>query len=236
MIDPSELFVRVFVPEPRMSQVKVGQEVYVTTGSSTEPFHGTVAFVSDQAEFTPNNIDTPEQRTKLVFAVRIAIDDASGALKSGMPVDVLRCHEHHRPGRRRHRGHRPVPKLRADRGRRRVDLEVAAGAVFGLLGPDGAGKSTLIRMLATVLRPDSGEAWVQGHSVTRAAGRVTPRIGYMSQKFALYPDLTVQENIEFFAKLRGVRRPIRRDRCCSCSKSMGLAEFLDRQAGRSPAA
>jgi len=88
MIDPSELFVRVFVPEPRMSQVRLGQEVTVTSGSSSEPFHGTVAFVSDQAEFTPNTIDTPDQRTKLVFAVRIAIDDASGALKSGMPVDV----------------------------------------------------------------------------------------------------------------------------------------------------
>jgi len=113
-----------------------------------------------------------------------------------------------------------------------VDLSVAPGTVFGLLGPDGAGKSTLIRMLATVLRPDSGDAWVQGHSVTRAAGRVTPRIGYMSQKFALYPDLTVQENIEFFAKLRGVPPAVGRDRMPALLESMGLAEFLGRQAGR----
>jgi len=113
-----------------------------------------------------------------------------------------------------------------------VDLSVAPGAVFGLLGPDGAGKSTLIRMLATVLSPDSGDAWVQGSSVTRAAGRVTPRIGYMSQKFALYPDLTVQENIEFFAKLRGVPQATRRGRMLDLLESMGLAEFLDRQAGR----
>ena len=61
-----------------------------------------------------------------------------------------------------------------------VDLSVPSGAVLGLLGPDEAGKSTLIRMLATVLRPDAGDARIQGFSVSRQAGKVTPRIGYMS--------------------------------------------------------
>ena len=88
MTDPADLFVRVFVPEPRIGQVSVGQQVGVTTNSSSETFAGTVSFVSDAAEFTPNNIDTAEQRTKLVFAVRIRIDDASGTLKAGMPVDA----------------------------------------------------------------------------------------------------------------------------------------------------
>ena len=113
-----------------------------------------------------------------------------------------------------------------------VDLSVPQGAVLGLLGPDGAGKSTLIRMLATVLRPDAGDARVQGFSVTREAGRVTPRIGYMSQRFALYPDLSVAENIEFFARLRGVPRVERRERSLELLTGMGLASFLDRQAGR----
>ena len=113
-----------------------------------------------------------------------------------------------------------------------VDLEVPSGAVLGLLGPDGAGKSTLIRMLATVLRPDSGDARVQGFSVTRQAAKVTPRIGYMSQKFALYPDLSVAENIEFFARLRGVRPAERKQRADQLLTGMGLAEFVERQAGR----
>ena len=113
-----------------------------------------------------------------------------------------------------------------------VDLEVPSGAVLGLLGPDGAGKSTLIRMLATVLRPDSGDARVQGFSVTRQAAKVTPRIGYMSQKFALYPDLSVAENIEFFARLRGVPPAERKQRADQLLTGMGLAEFVDRQAGR----
>jgi len=113
-----------------------------------------------------------------------------------------------------------------------VDLSIAKGAVFGLLGPDGAGKSTLIRMLATVLNPDAGEAVVQGFSVTRQPGKVTPLIGYMSQKFSLYPDLTVAENIDFFAKLRGVPKDVRHTRMHQLLQGMGLDEFVDRQAGR----
>ncbi len=113
-----------------------------------------------------------------------------------------------------------------------VDLSVPGGAVLGLLGPDGAGKSTLIRMLATVLRPDGGDARIQGFSVTRQARDVTSRIGYMSQKFALYPDLSVAENIEFFARLRGVPKAERRERSLELLSGMGLAGFLDRTAGR----
>ena len=111
-----------------------------------------------------------------------------------------------------------------------LDLDIAEGAVFGLLGPDGAGKSTLIRMLATVLRPDAGEARVFGHSVTTERERVTPRIGYMSQRFSMYPDLTVEENLAFFATVRGVTRAERRSRSASLLESMGLAEFSHRQA------
>ena len=106
-----------------------------------------------------------------------------------------------------------------------VDLSVERGAVFGLLGPDGAGKSTLIRMLATVLSPDAGDAEVFGVSVTAQADRVTPRIGYMSQQFSMYPDLTVAENLDFFATIRGVPKQVRRQRAASLLAGMGLAEF-----------
>jgi ABC-2 type transport system ATP-binding protein len=111
-----------------------------------------------------------------------------------------------------------------------VDLAIEPGAVFGLLGPDGAGKSTLIRMLATVLPPDSGEALILGDSVISASRRITPRIGYMSQRFSMYPDLTVTENLEFFGTLRGVPRADRITRAASLLESMGLSEFADRQA------
>ncbi|HMT87194.1 MAG TPA: ABC transporter ATP-binding protein, partial [Arachnia sp.] len=113
-----------------------------------------------------------------------------------------------------------------------VDLAVSPGAILGLLGPDGAGKSTLIRMLATVLRPDDGDAYIAGRSVIREKDQVTPRIGYMSQKFALYSDLSVAENIEFFARLRGVPKAERRERSRELLTGMGLSAFLDRPAGR----
>lgn len=111
-----------------------------------------------------------------------------------------------------------------------VTFEVASGAVFGLLGPDGAGKSTLIRMLATVLVPDAGDATVFGASVATQRSRVTPRIGYMSQRFSMYPDLSVAENLDFFATMRGVGRPERRTRASALLEGMGLAEFARRQA------
>ncbi len=86
--DPSDLFVRVFVPETRIGQVKIGQAATVTTDSLTDKFVGKVSYVASEAEFTPNNVQTAEQRVKLVFEVRVAVSDPSGALKSGMPVDV----------------------------------------------------------------------------------------------------------------------------------------------------
>jgi ABC-2 type transport system ATP-binding protein len=111
-----------------------------------------------------------------------------------------------------------------------VTLDIGRGEVFGLLGPDGAGKSTLIRMLATVLRPTSGDATVFGHSVTRDPAAVKSRIGYMSQDFSLYPDLTVAENLDFFAELRGVPRAEKAARADRLLRFAGLEGFTDRQA------
>jgi len=111
-----------------------------------------------------------------------------------------------------------------------VSLQVAPGEVFGLVGADGAGKSTLIRMLATVLRPTQGDAEVFGASVITDAGRVKPRIGYMSQRFSLYPDLTVAENLAFFANLRGVPRRAVRERSARLLEFADLTQFADRQS------
>ena len=82
-----------------------------------------------------------------------------------------------------------------------LSLRVAKGEIFGLVGPDGAGKTTTMRLLSGILDPDAGEAWVGGARTVREAEAVKERIGYMSQRFGLYPDLTVLENLHFYADI-----------------------------------
>jgi ABC-2 type transport system ATP-binding protein len=89
---------------------------------------------------------------------------------------------------------------------RGLTLEIERGEIFGLVGPDGAGKTTTMRLLAGILRPSEGDAMVVGHSITTDHERVKTAIGYMAQRFGLYGDLTVEENLRFYADLYEVSR------------------------------
>ncbi|RMH20118.1 MAG: ABC transporter ATP-binding protein, partial [Gemmatimonadetes bacterium] len=112
-----------------------------------------------------------------------------------------------------------------------LDLEVHEGELFGLVGPDGAGKTTTLRMLAGVLPPSEGDALVFGRSVARDPEAVKPDLAYMSQRFGLYQDLTVAENLAFYADLFGVRGDERRRRLERLYRFSGLGPFRDRLAG-----
>ena len=105
-----------------------------------------------------------------------------------------------------------------------VSLEVAKGEIFGFLGPNGAGKSTTIRMLCGLLTPSSGSARVSGLDVATQPEEIRARIGYMSQKFSLYDDLTVEENIDFFSGMYGVPRALRSERKNHVLEMANLAE------------
>jgi ABC-2 type transport system ATP-binding protein len=113
-----------------------------------------------------------------------------------------------------------------------LSFDVAPGELFGIVGPDGAGKTTTVRMLAGVLRPTSGEAHVAGISVVRNPEGVKRRIAYMAQRFGLYEDLTVRENLDFYADLYGVPRDTRPERLERLFAFSGLAPFSSRLAGR----
>lgn len=112
-----------------------------------------------------------------------------------------------------------------------VSLEVQSGRIFGLLGPDGAGKSTLLRMLATTLKPSRGAIRVGGLDVVKDRSRVKPLIGYMPQRFGLYLDLTVEENIDFFLDVFGVFGRERRERKSRYLGFSNLTPFTNRLAG-----
>ena len=111
-----------------------------------------------------------------------------------------------------------------------VSLEVGAGEMFGLIGPDGAGKTTAIRLMCGLLRPDTGSIRVLGRDPVREHRHVTRQVGYLSQRFSLYGDLTVDENIAFFAEVHGrTAYGARRDQLLDMTR---LAPFRRRLAGR----
>lgn len=113
----------------------------------------------------------------------------------------------------------------------RLSLAVTEGEIFGLVGPDGAGKTTTMRLLTGILQPTSGEAWVDGLHVVREAEPIKDRIGYMAQRFGLYPDLTVLENIDFYADLYEVPKAGRSERVERLLAFSNLTPFKRRQAG-----
>ncbi len=113
-----------------------------------------------------------------------------------------------------------------------LSLEVRPGELFGIVGPDGAGKTTTLRMLAGVLRPTAGDATVQGVSVAREPERVKPHIAYMAQRFGMYEDLTVRENLDFYADLYHVPRAERAARLERLYRFSALGPFEDRLAGK----
>ncbi|HIE33194.1 MAG TPA: ATP-binding cassette domain-containing protein, partial [Thermodesulfobacteriaceae bacterium] len=113
-----------------------------------------------------------------------------------------------------------------------VSFAIQSGQVTGLIGPDGAGKTTLMRVVAGLLVPESGRVLVHGIDATRRSIEVQSLLGYMPQRFGLYEDLTVQENLDLYADLQGVGRADRKVRYGQLMEMTGLAPFTGRLAGR----
>ena len=113
-----------------------------------------------------------------------------------------------------------------------VSLQIKAGEIYGLVGADGAGKTTTMRLLVGALLPDAGEVTICGYDIIRKTEYARSQLGYLSQRFSMYEDLTVLENIRFFAEVRGLRPDEWLPRCMEILGFVGLDQFTDRRAGQ----
>ena len=116
----------------------------------------------------------------------------------------------------------------------KVSLSVGYGEIFGFLGANGAGKTTAIRMLCGLLLPSEGEGRVAGYDIFSQPEEIKRHIGYMSQKFSLYPDLTGRENLDFYGAAYDLDKATLRDRIAELSDRLELADFIDDLSGRLP--
>ena len=210
----------------------------VTTDSYPgKEYPGRISFISEAAEFTPKSVETHAERVTLVYRIRIDIDNPSHELVPGLPADARI------PGA----GARPVmsePPRAAIEVRNLtkrfggapavggIKLDCAKGEVFGFVGPDGAGKTTIMRLLAAVMTPDEGSIAIEGVDVVANPELARAHISYMPQRFGLYEDLTVDENIEFFADLFGIDRRARDERAARLLAASGMTPFRKRRAGQ----
>ena len=125
--------------------------------------------------------------------------------------------------------HKSFDEVRAVDG---VTLRIAPGEIYGLVGSDGAGKTTTMRLIVGALKADSGNALVASYDINKQTEYARAHVGYLSQRFSLYEDLTVLENIRFFSEVRGLKPNEWLPRCMEILEFVGLADFKDRRAGQ----
>ena len=113
-----------------------------------------------------------------------------------------------------------------------VSLQIKAGEIYGLVGADGAGKTTIMRLLVGALKADSGQVNICGYDIDSQTEQARSQFGYLSQRFSMYEDLTVLENIRFFAEVRGLKSNEWLPRCMEILEFVGLEKFTDRRAGQ----
>jgi ABC-2 type transport system ATP-binding protein len=116
----------------------------------------------------------------------------------------------------------------------RISFSVSKGEIFGFLGANGAGKTTAIRMLCGLLEPSSGSGTVAGYDIFRETSRIRSRIGYMSQKFSLYPDLTVRQNMFLYGSIYGLSGAVLRERMSAMASFLDIQELMPRVTGSLP--
>ena len=177
-------------------------------------------------------MQTPEERSKQVFRIKVYLDEGLDRLRVGMAADVLLGEGPQLMNDAVIQASKLTRRFGDFVAVREVSFDVPRTSIFGLLGPNGSGKSTLIRMLCGVLRPSDGQGSVLGIDIRRDPEAIKRRIGYMSQKFSLYSDLSVMENLRFYGMIYGLNAARQRDREQRVIELTGLQPYVDRLAGQ----
>jgi ABC-2 type transport system ATP-binding protein len=212
-----DVWVRAYVPETELGMIKLGQKVKIYTDTYPgKAYEGILSFISQTAEFTPKNVQTAKERVKLVY--RIKIDLARVCPWMGSLTEIIKTKD-------------LTKKFDTLTAVDALSFSIQDGEIFGLVGPDGAGKTTTMRLLTAIMDPTSGNAWVDGLDIVKDGEEIKEHIGYMSQRFGLYPDLTVQENLEFYADIYSVPKKKRGDRMEHLLGFSNLTPFKKRLAG-----
>ena len=194
--DVQHLFLRAYITADQLSQLKLGDKVKVFSDLGKDDrreYEGTITWISDKSEFTPKTIQTRDERANLVYATKIAVKN-DGYIKIGM-YGENKTMDYIVSVKGVSKSYGEVQALKD------VCFEVKPGEIFGLIGPDGAGKTTLFRILTTLVLADEGKAEVCGQDVVKNYKEIRRQAGYMPGRFSLYQDLSVEENLTFFATL-----------------------------------
>ncbi len=215
MLAGGQPYARIYIPETRRTRVGAGTAATVRIDGSDRDWKAEVRYVSSEAAFTPYYSLNARERGRLAYLAEIVLTEPDATtLPTGIPVEVIAGG---RPGRAvsvaitaRDLARRFGTKWAVDG----IDLDVPRAQIYGFLGPNGSGKSTTIRMLCGLLVPTRGTVDVLGYSVPRDSEVVRRKLGYMTQRFSLWDDLTVFENLEFMSRVYGLdgRNPARAHR------------------------
>src|SRR5229473_2619973 len=226
LLDLTKVYLRGFIPEGRIGRVKIGQAARIYLDSQPDrPIAAYVLRIDPRATFTPENTYFQDDRVKQVVGVKLQLKDAIGFAKPGMPADGEGWPPSAGAAIQVQNLWKKYGDTEAVRG---ISFDVNKGEIFGLIGPDGAGKTSTFQVLAGVMEATSGAADVLGWP----ARQMRSQSGYLTQGFTLYPDLSVAENIRYVGVLRGIDpREIER-RSHTYLENFDMLRFRDRLAGR----
>ena len=248
MLPPGNLKIRFFAPETELATIKIGETVTVTCDACASGLKAKVTFIARSAEYTPPVIYSLEERAKLVYLIE-AFPDNPEKFRVGQPVSVTLPVE--RGGEMSAAAAAAADDAPKNNGAHNGDIvidvhhltksfdgrtvvndlsmQVKRGTIYGFLGPNGSGKTTTIRMLCGLLTPDKGTGTCLGYDILTETDKIKRQVGYMTQRFSLYQDLSVRENLEFIGRVYGLEKP--REAARAAIKRLGLTGREEQLAG-----